>query len=149
MSLHDAMYAHLLADTDVNALVAGRIFKRRAKTGEVLPYIVFTVGISADHKSDMKDPSGLVIRRVQVNSYASSYDGVWVLAEHVRDALQGLVGTLGSGSDTLTVQDIDLDGEADIDIVPESGAQRGSQLAPDGVRQDFMIPYTESIPVHV
>lgn len=147
MSLDDATYAHLNADTDVNALVAGRIFKKRAKTGEALPYIIFSI-ISGDHKSDMTDPSGLVAKRVQVNSYAATYEGAWVLAEHVRDALQGLVGTLGAGGVTLTVQNIELDSEADIDILPDSGAQRGSQLAPDGVRQDYIVWHAESIPVH-
>lgn len=147
MSMDDALYAHLLADTDVNGVVSGRIFKKRARTGETLPYIVFHI-IGGDHVSDMGDPSGLLFRRAQVNSYSTTYAGAWALAEYVRDALQGLSGTLGSGADTLAVQNIELDGDSDIDIVPDSGAQRGSQEAPEGVRQDFILSYAESIPVH-
>ena len=147
MSLDAALYAHLLADTDVNALVAGRIRKNRAQTADTLPYIVFQI-ISGEHLSDMKDPSGLVTKRVQVNAYQSTYELAWVLAEHVRDALQGLSGTLGSGGNTLAVQNIELDGDGDIGIEPASGTQRGSQRAPHGVRMDFIVWYAESIPVH-
>ena len=147
MSLDAALYAHLLADTDVNALVAGRIRKNRAETDDALPYIVFQI-ISGQHLSDMKDPSGMVTRRVQVNSYQTTYELAWALSEHIRDALQGLSGTLGAGGDTLAVQNIELDGDGDIGIGPAGGSQRGSQRAPHGVRQDFIVWYTESIPVH-
>ena len=147
MSLNAAIYAHLLADSDVNGVVAGRIRKRRADTEDALPYIVFHI-ISGVHESDMKDPSGLVSSRVQINSYETTYELAWVLAEHVRDALQGLSGTLGSGGNTLAVQNIELSGDGDLDIEPASGPQRGSQSAPHGVRQDFIVWYAESIPVH-
>lgn len=146
MSLTTAMYAHLLADADVNGLVAGRIRKRRARTSDLLPYIVLHV-ISGDHVQNMEGGSGLVARRMQINSYANEYEAAWTLAEHVRDALQTFKGTLGTGGNTLTVQGIELDGDGDIDIEPASGPQRGSQGAPSGVRQDYMVWHAESLPL--
>lgn len=147
MSLHAAIYAHLFADSDVNGVVAEKIRALLADTEDALPYIVFQI-ISADHKSDMTDPSGLVMKRVQINSYETTYELAAILGEHVRDALQGLSGTLGAGDNTLAVQNIELDGEGDIDIEPASGPQRGSQSAPHGVRQDYIVWHAESIPVH-
>lgn len=147
MSLKSAIYAHLYADADVLALVDVRIRSKRAETADVLPYIVFHV-ISGNHISDMADPSGLVGKRVQVDSFAATDAGAEVLAEHVRDALQGVSGTLGAGGDTLAVQNIELDGDGDIEIEPASGTQRASQRAPHGVRQDYIVWHAESIPVH-
>lgn len=145
MSIHAAMYAELLADGDVNGVVAGKIYKQRALTDAALPYIVLHI-ISSDHIQNMEGGSGLVSRRMQINCYHTSYELAWVLAEHVRDALQTFAGTLGTGGNTAVVQSIELDGEADIDIEPASGPQRGSQSAPNGVRQDYLIWHTESVP---
>jgi hypothetical protein len=139
------MYAHLLADADVNAVVGGRIRKQRAYSEDALPYIVLHI-VSGDHIQNMEAGSGLVSRRMQINSYSTTYELAWVLAEHVRDAIQTFRGTLGSGANTLDVRSIELDGEGDIDIEPASGPQRGSQNAPNGVRQDYIVWHAESVP---
>jgi hypothetical protein len=91
-----ALRAFLLADPTVSAAVGGeRIFPVVMPQGERRPSLVYNIiSESTDHVTT--GPSGLVMARMQIDSYASTPDEGDSLARLVKDRLDGFSGLMGS-----------------------------------------------------
>jgi hypothetical protein len=77
----------LVADAGVTALVGARISPVLRAQNETLPCITLTV-VSVVPANHLNGAPSLDANRVQVDSYATTYDGVRSLAAAVRAALE-------------------------------------------------------------
>ena len=89
MSLGSSIYAALLADAAVNALVSDRIYKLRAPQGVLAPYVVWQ-GIGSDPGVTHTGPSGATERLVQFACFAVTAEGASDLRDAVVAALDGV-----------------------------------------------------------
>ena len=130
-----AIYARLQAVAGVTALVGTRVYPLRLPQGPTYPAIRYQK-IDAPRTHLMTWDPGEVHARVQVDSYAKTYDGAQALAAQVRGALSRWGGAAGG----VTVEHVFLDDERDIDEPEplhdgESGIYR--------VMQDYIVHYGE------
>lgn len=139
MSAGKAIRAILIADADVLAVVASRIYPNQAPQDAARPYLVYTV-ISRDHHNEKSGTSGLCRSRVQIASVGGrgAYDTADDLANKVRLALTNYVGTIAS----VAVTSILPDQDGDRFSVPVDG----SDETLDAVFQDYFVTYRETSP---
>ena len=131
----NAIYARLAAHAGTAALVGTRIYALRLNQGVTYPAIRFQV-IGSPRVHAMTADTGQVDARVQVDSYAETYEGAHAVAAQVRAALSRWGGTAGG----VTVEHAFLDDERDLDeptvtVNGDAGIYR--------VMQDFMVHYGE------
>ena len=88
MSVESAIYAALIADAPVLALVSTRIYPNLASEDAVMPYLVYQqIGGSRLHSN--AGALGSCDGGWQITCYDSTYLGVRALADAVRQALDG------------------------------------------------------------
>lgn len=75
-------------DATLNALVSGRNYKGTIPQNPTLPH-TFTFRVSTIPVQHLSGTSMKINARYQVDSYATTYSGVWTLARAVRRALEG------------------------------------------------------------
>jgi len=80
--------ALLIADTDVSALVSTRVWPVQARQAAQLPFLVVH-RVSGGKVNSLSGYSGLEYPRVQIDCYASTFDGTRTLASKVRVAMDG------------------------------------------------------------
>jgi hypothetical protein len=97
MDLETGMRARLLASPGVTGLVDTRIYPKRLPQGAPLPAIVYE-RISRMAENFHGGPPSLIHPRVQVTSFAGTYDGAKALARATRLALDGYSGPLGASN---------------------------------------------------
>jgi len=104
-----AIYNILINDTDVEALVSGRVFPNVTKTGTTFPFIIYD--ISGDSPGDTKDGvSTLDSVSVMVSGYSKTYSEASDLALAIRTALDRLSGTYNG----IIIQSIQFQGYDDL-----------------------------------
>lgn len=144
--LHEALYAHLAADSGVSTLVDTRINFNQADEDDELPYIVMQqiAGVPETH---LTGDTGRARTRVQMEAYARDYTDAQTLLNAIRDAIHTLKGTLGDGGVTIDVRYCEaVTQPRDILIDPPSGDRAGSDEGIFGVQQDYIIVHAVSIP---
>jgi len=124
-SVLDALGAHLKNAAAITAVVSDRVFRTRASTQAALPYLIIS-RLGAVHHGHLGGSAGLAQPRCQIDCYDDDVLDVDDLAELVRVELHKYRGALGSGSNTLTVQDISVSGPRDSYIPPGSGQPEGT-----------------------
>ncbi len=137
-----ALRALLIADVTYNAIVDGRVWPRSdVPQGQSRPYATqFRVSRSGDH--NLLAASGLPMVRVQWEHWSIDYDETRTMGSAAREALDGFRGTVTSGADSLAVALIKLDDESSVFDIDVPGRNRKIS----GLRQDYMIHFTETIP---
>ena len=113
--IRTALRGFLLADSAVNAACGGRIFPSRLPQGEVRPSLVYT-RISGQGDNKMDGATGLSRPRVQIDAWSQSADLASVLANAVKDRLDGYKGDMSpanSPADPMFVQGIFYESERD------------------------------------
>jgi len=95
MSIEQDIRDHLLADTDVSALVGTEISYLFLNQNFSLPAIVYRK-VSASRVHDLSGPTGRVDARFQIDLYSESSVELADLSDKVRVALDGFKGTLGT-----------------------------------------------------
>ena len=85
----------LAADSNVTALVSGRIYAVRAPQGATWPFITFQVIDNQPHETD-NGSSAMDFVTYQVNCFAETYEGLDDLSGKVRTALDDYAGTINS-----------------------------------------------------
>lgn len=129
MTIEAGIYAHLIGNAGVAALVATRIYPLLVPQDAELPAMAYQrISGPRDHAHD--GPSGLAMARMQLTFVAASYDGAKTLSEAVRAAMDGFSGTMGE----VTVDACLLENESD---------QWATVLESPVVRHDYMIWYQE------
>lgn len=89
MSLGSSIYATLIADSAVAALVSDRVYKVRAPQGVLAPYVVWQ-GIGSDPGVTHTGPSGATERLVQFACFAATAEAASTLRDAVVAALDGV-----------------------------------------------------------
>jgi hypothetical protein len=100
-SVEERIFALLIADTAVKAIVVDRVYPIAAKQAALLPQIVFR-RVSTERIGSLLGESGLEHVRVQVDCQATTYLAAKVLAGAVLDAM-----------DAATVFDCEPDNQVD------------------------------------
>ena len=139
--LGDAVRGFLIADTDIAALVATRIYP------DVLPQgykvtdggaITYTV-IDTVHDHLLNGLSGIARSRIEFAAFAATRAGANVIAETVRAS--GLVGTTGMVGDVFFESVMIADGVQTLDERPTDGSQQHRYLT----IFDYLIAYQETV----
>lgn len=115
----DGFIALLIADTDTNALVSGRVYASVAPRGYVLPAIVIhRYGGLQEYQFD--GPAGLREDQIQVDCYANDSSTAQQLAEAARELLISFVGALSDGT---VVRGCYLERDMDMPFLPNADAK--------------------------
>ena len=95
MKVGKAIYSAITGDGTLAGLVSTRVYPDRAVQQATLPYIVYT---SIDTQpTDTKDGGSMLdVIRVQVDTFASTYDSANTISERVRTVLDRETGTVGT-----------------------------------------------------
>lgn len=128
----EALIAHLIHHTAINAVVSGRVYPKRIPHGESLPAITVNRVSTAIEKAH-GEPALSKTPKDQVTSWAGTLDEAKSLAALVESALDGFMGALGYGSAVMEVEAITLEGE-NFDDDKETGL--------NWVNQDYAILIT-------
>lgn len=95
-----ALYAHLLADPGVKAVVGDRIYQGRVPAGATKPLIVIQPPIS---RVPQRDLGGVAYKRtrIQVTAMTDTQKQAEATAKAVIDAVEGFTGMMGGGLDVI------------------------------------------------
>lgn len=85
----------VLADGTVAGLVALRMYPSVLPQAPTLPAITYNT-ISAIRQNTMDGPDGLPSKRIQIDSWGSTFAQAVSLADAIRQRLDGYRGTMGS-----------------------------------------------------
>lgn len=131
------VFQRLVTTPGVARLVGFQVYALAVPKNAALPFCVYKrANISRD--SALSGPLYVPVVSLQVASWATSYDAVRELADEVRLALDGRIGTLSG----CTISDIRLVSETDDYLDPTAV---GAQLPPAyEVRQLFQIRWHEA-----
>ena len=104
-----AIRSLLVNDSDVNAIVSGRIYPEMAIEGAQTPYIVYSV--MSNTPSNTKDGTPIDEANVEILSVARSYSQANDLADKVRDALDRVGTTVSVAEGSIVVNSIQYTNE--------------------------------------
>ena len=115
----DGFIALLQADSGVNGLVAGRVYKSVLPRGYILPAIaVHRYGGTQDY--ELLGPVEVREDQIQVDTYGANADACEQVTEAVRSLLVGYTGTM---SDQTVVQGCYLERDMDLPFLPHADAK--------------------------
>ena len=135
MSLQAFIFSLLSTDVTVSAIAGTRVYEGVIPQGAAYPAISYSM-ISRDGEADSLDgPDESVVRRVQVNCYATTGVSRQSLADAVREAMNGIAGNYSG----VTIQETWLENEQDQDE-PMPGNERQRLY---GRIMDFQIAHVE------
>jgi hypothetical protein len=104
-----AIRSLLVNDSDVNAIVSGRIYPEMAIEGAQTPYIVYSV--MSNTPSNTKEGAPVDEANVEILSVARSYSEANDLADKVRDALDRVGTTVSVAEGSIVVNSIQYTNE--------------------------------------
>ena len=131
------VYQKLVTSPAIARLVGFQVFPIAVPKTAVLPFVVYKRA-NIIRESALVGPIYQPVVSLQIASWALYYDGARELADEVRLALDGRIGTLSG----VTIEDIRLVSETDDYLDP---AAVGAQLPPAyEVRQLFQIRWQEA-----
>lgn len=109
-----AIYSILSTDTDVNALVSGRIYPQIGKQGADIPFIVYVM--EDVEPSDTKSGVSLLDEvSYDIVCVGKTYAEVADLTEKVRTALDRKTAGTYAGVELDSIQFVDIDSEIDVE----------------------------------
>lgn len=120
MSIDGAIYVTLAADSTTTNLVSTRIYKQRAPQSGSIPYVAFWI-VTQDIDQAFSGATGLYTSQIQIDCRSQSYSGAKAISNAVRDALEGLSGTV----DNTVIQSLGVERLADIYEPPTTGEDEG------------------------
>lgn len=100
MNIEEALYAHLVADAGVAALISTRVYPLSIAQDVALPAIAYQ-RISGPRQRYHSGPSAMAEARIQITCQAAKYTQAKALAKAVRLAMDGYSGTMGGVSGVL------------------------------------------------
>lgn len=132
-NIQPGLIDYMLADASIAAIVGSRIYPIKMPQGVTAASVVMNrISGLGDHH--MQGPSGLSRPRMQIDSYAPTFQAAVTLANAVKERIDGAAGTFGTGSDIVEVQGIFFDTEED---------RYDDSADLFRVRQDYFIFYDE------
>lgn len=116
--------AMLLADDAVGPLVSTRIYQDRAPRPIARPYLIIQ-RITGDHLRGLGGPHGIAQFDLQIDAVADTAQARDELCEAVRLALDGQLGSFGSGATAALVQHLEVGEGLSFYEQPEDGGDAG------------------------
>lgn len=111
MHLEEALFKHLTQVTEIQALLANRVYPKVAPQGATFPLIVMhRINTDRDHSQAGSSQRATVL--MQLDCKAATPMGARTLAEKVRLSLDGYVGSMG-GEGGLVIQSSFVENERD------------------------------------
>lgn len=101
-----ALYAFLVDEPTLAAIRGDRLYPSIAPQKAAMPYQTFQL-IDSPRVRYMGGTSGLVNPRVQINSFAETFDAMRQLNEATRLVVTPLHGEVGSSNNWVNIRDID------------------------------------------
>jgi len=141
MSVLTALRAHLINNADIMALTGDRVYAGMAATAATLPYIAIHE-ISRTHERHVRAACGMARSRYQLDCWAATAAAADTIREHIRDALDHYVGTLGSGSETVTARGVFLEN----DFLGFDWPTDASETPTRRAVLEFQIVHNETVP---
>lgn len=93
--MENGLYSHLSGDSTITDIVGTNIYGGQVAQHATAPFVrFFRVGAYRVHST--LGPNGLANPRMQIDCYASTYQGVKELADAVRKSVNGFRGAMGS-----------------------------------------------------
>ena len=130
--IEKAIRSVLVADTDVNDLVSGRIYPYMRQQGQDFPAIVYTLD-STEPAHGLGGSLSLTRANLAIEQWAETYNEAKQLAEKVKNALDNYSGT----SESVAIKSCYHDNDSgNVDISP-IGLDRG--MSP--IDSDYVIWY--------
>lgn len=141
MSEKSAWYSHLDGIVALDAIVSDRIYDSKVPADAARPYVVFyRTGKSNTHHQG--GSSQMAESFYQVSCVADDPTTAESIATAIREATDGLRGTMGTGGDALGVFVCRLVNELDSDQTPEFAKDTGAYV----VIQDWRVEHLETAP---
>jgi hypothetical protein len=134
----------LTTSTPVSALIASRIFPNAASELAVFPYVTYSL-IAHQREGHLLGPSGLVFRRYQFDIFAKTNAEVGLIIDAIRNRLDGYVGLVTIGADSLRLQNVELLDQSDGYVESTDGSDTG--IFKRSI--DFRVSLGETIPTHL
>lgn len=135
-----ALYDHLVADSGVTALVSTRVYRNVAPAKTPFPRVTLTLVSKAPNQLLQGAVSGYVISNAQIDSWGVTPDSATAVAEAVRLALQGFIGSMGTQS--LRVHHATIGSETE----QESEPDHADDVWTYRVMQDCRIIHQQPVP---
>ena len=123
--------------TLIGSGTAARIYPHAAKEGVALPYIVLE-GFPGESYQHLGGISGMVVNRIQIDAYAATEDGAYVLAEAIRLAPLQMLNHATMGSTNVNVASSDSSYEFGFEPPVKGGAQKRYWVS-----RDYFVTYAE------
>lgn len=136
-----AVRVKLLADATFAALTTSVHPRAEVPQGTDFPFTAYT-RVTTGRSPHLLDASGYVEARVQIDHYSTSFDEARSMGEASRNELDGFMGTVTSGLNSLAIGFIHLQDEGDNSEQQDTGNEQSISW----VRQDYLIGYTEALP---
>lgn len=95
MTVDEAVYAHLVADVSLAALISTRVWPLTLDQRPTLPAVVYTrIDVTPEHDRSSRR-ADIARTRYQFDCYATTYDGARAVAVLLKDALATLTKASG------------------------------------------------------
>ena len=98
--IEGGLVAMLLADTEMKAQVAGRVYHIKAPQNPTLPYLT-VLRVSGERDIDFDGPDALIRSRVQIDAWAGDPKAARDLADLLRRELNDYRGPAGRNGDII------------------------------------------------
>lgn len=135
--IRSSLRTYLAAQSGISNIVGTRIYPVALPQKATRPALTYS-RVTGGHYHNLTSATGAAIPTFEIDCWADSYEGADVLAEAVRQEMQGLRGTWGSDA----VKSVVLDDEEDSYSDPIDASDKGVYR----ITLRYRIMYTESIP---
>ena len=134
MAVEAAIRSILVAHTDTNLLVSGRIYPWMRQQGSTFPAIVYELD-GTEPVEGLSGYLGMTRVMLTINSIAETYSGAKTLASNVRGALNGYTGT----SESVTINSLVHDNDTGMVEDSQIGNSRGVAI----IESSYVVWYSE------
>ena len=97
ITIEEGLKEFLIANAAVNAIISGRIYPNKLPQTVTMPALTYQrIDTPRVHSMDSSGATGTAHPRIQFDCWAASYASAKGLADALRGALNGHVGTMGA-----------------------------------------------------
>lgn len=118
MSLESDLHNFIETDSEISALIGGRVYPQVAPTGAATPYVVIDV-VAGNPEYHAGGEAGVSTTEWDIDIFADTYAETISVKEKLRDQLSGKKGAVGSSN----LRSVMVTEDRDLDQISEFGQQ--------------------------